>query len=85
MLKETPILPGYYVVIGWRTYSRCPECDKIVWVNKPFLGSWGGIHLCLSDVAHAWRRFLEARREALDAVVEVREQGYVKMRGRVLE
>ena len=37
------IKPGQVVKIGKALYSRCAECDSLVRVNKPILGS---LHLC---------------------------------------
>jgi hypothetical protein len=34
---------GEIVEVGGKLYAYCPECKKLVRVDKPFLGS---LHLC---------------------------------------
>jgi hypothetical protein len=33
------------IVAGGKLYAQCPDCGKLVRVNKPILGS---LHICLS-------------------------------------
>jgi len=45
--------PGEVFTVGNRMYSYCSDCEKIVCLNKRFLGSW---HLCLTDEERALKR-----------------------------